>query len=80
MQKLVARLLAQLSPSTHQQNASSDKLDKIIDGLRRRQIELGQRLSTQTGGAEKRRLKIALQVAHLQEKKALALRKNLPQP
>jgi len=51
----------------------------MIDRLRRQQIELEKRLSTQTGGAQKRRLKIALQVAHLQEKKALALRNTLPQ-
>lgn len=74
MQKLVAGLFAQLSTSTHEQHSSCEDLNRIIDGLRRQQTELEQRLSNQSDAVERRRLKTALEVARLQQKKALALR------
>lgn len=78
MQKLVAGLFAQLSPGVLHHNASRDELDEIIDRLRRQQSELEARLSTMSDGVEKRRTRIALEVAHLQQRKALELRTNLP--
>ncbi|MGB5497082.1 MAG: hypothetical protein WBM97_21650 [Sedimenticolaceae bacterium] len=52
-------------------------LDGIIDRLERQQQTLEHRLSTETRGAERRRLKIRLEVGRLQLKKALTLRTNL---
>lgn len=77
MQKLVAGLFAQLSHPDADREASREQLDAIIDQLQRQQIDLEQRLSTQSEGPQRRRLKIALEVAQLQQRKALSLRANL---
>ena len=79
MHKLLTSLLAPFAPKTREQHASSDELDEIISRLGRHQEKLERRLSTEPHGAGKRRLKIALQIAQLQRKKALALRTNLTQ-
>lgn len=77
MHNLVVSLLAQLAPKAREQRTPIDELDGMIGRLKRQQHELEQRLSAASRGPQMRRLKIALQVARLQQKKAFALRARL---
>jgi hypothetical protein len=79
MENLVASLFAQLTSKPREQRASLDELDEFISRLKQQQHVLEQRLSTESYGTRRRRLKIALEAAQLQQKKAIALRMNLPQ-
>ena len=80
MPNLIASLFAQLAPMAHQQHKARDELDEIIDRLRQQQIELEERLSAMSDGVQKRRVKIALEVAQLQHRKAVALRTDSLRP
>ena len=73
MQNMVASLLAPLSPRSREREA----LDEIIDRLERQQQTLEHCLTTETCDAERRHLKIRLEVGRLQLKKTLTLRTNL---
>lgn len=77
MQNLLTGLLTKLSPKAPEQCSSYEVLDEIVTRLERQQVELEQHLSREAHAGEKRRLKIALEVAQLQLKKALTLRSNL---
>ena len=76
MQNLLMGLLPQLATRTHGKDASREQLDALIEQLQAREATLEKQMMLETRRSRRLRLQIALDVAHLQEKKARALREG----
>lgn len=77
MDALITRPWQWIDPRSRNRVARIRELDRVIDALAKRQQELADRIAQETGHTRLRRLNLALAVAALQHRKALALREKL---
>lgn len=77
MDALITRRWQWIDPRSRNRVARIRELDRAIDALAKRQQELADRIAQETGHTRLRRLNLALAVAALQHRKALALREEL---